>query len=226
MNHLGFRWLREAQPCLGFRCHSALRAFSFRHRVAERLPVFAASAQPLASAVFASGELPLPPVLRALRLLSAAVRAPARRLRLLPSCAATLTTDNPPYVALLIANPASNISASTNSIPILAGANFKEWRENISIVLGVMDLDLTLRKEQPAALVANSSIEEKEYKKWYRANRMSLMIMRCGVPEVFWDSTSQIHNRPLQLRFSLTVLSKGLPKMKGVNQVRFWQNLS
>lgn len=75
---------------------------------------------------------------------------------------------------------------------MLTGANFKEWKENISIVLGVMDLDLALRIEQPAALVANSSIEEKrEFEKWDRSNRMSLMIMRRAVPEVFRDTTSE-----------------------------------
>ena len=36
------------------------------------------------------------------------------------------------------------ISANANNIPILNGANFKDWKENMLIVL-CMDLDLALR---------------------------------------------------------------------------------
>ncbi|MCI90878.1 hypothetical protein A2U01_0112172, partial [Trifolium medium] len=38
-----------------------------------------------------------------------------------------------------------------NSVPVLNEAYFKDWKENIDIVLGCMDLDLALRKEQPAS---------------------------------------------------------------------------
>ena len=44
---------------------------------------------------------------------------------------------------------ASNISSSINSIPMLNGTNFKAWKENVMMVLGVMDLDLALRVDQP-----------------------------------------------------------------------------
>ena len=39
------------------------------------------------------------------------------------------------------------ISANLNSIPILNGTNFKNWKENVLIVIGCMDLDLALRIE-------------------------------------------------------------------------------
>ena len=49
------------------------------------------------------------------------------------------------FVLYSVFAPVINIFASINSIPMLSGINFKEWRENILIVLRVMDLDLALR---------------------------------------------------------------------------------
>ena len=39
----------------------------------------------------------------------------------------------------------ANIYANLNSIPILNGSYFKDWKENIFFVLGCKDLDLALR---------------------------------------------------------------------------------
>uniref|UniRef100_A0A3Q7YB78 Uncharacterized protein LOC105852988 n=1 Tax=Cicer arietinum TaxID=3827 RepID=A0A3Q7YB78_CICAR len=73
-----------------------------------------------------------------------------------------------------------------SSIPVLDGTNFKEWKENILIVLGCMDLDLALRIDRPSTPKDSSSSEEKlEYEKWDRSNRISLMIIKRGIPEVF-----------------------------------------
>ena len=73
-----------------------------------------------------------------------------------------------------------------NSIPVLTGTNFKEWKENVRITLGCMDLDLALRVEQPPSLTNNSTAEDKRfYEKWDRSNRLSLMIIKRGIPESF-----------------------------------------
>ncbi|XP_028196659.1 uncharacterized protein LOC114381593 [Glycine soja] len=49
-----------------------------------------------------------------------------------------------------MANPVvASISANLNSVPVLDGANFKDRKENMEIVLGCMDLDLALRIEKP-----------------------------------------------------------------------------
>ncbi|PIN17418.1 hypothetical protein CDL12_09919 [Handroanthus impetiginosus] len=59
----------------------------------------------------------------------------------------------------------STISANVNSIPMLSGTNFKDWKENILIVLDCMD--------------------KRDLEKWERSNRMSIMIMKRAVPEAF-----------------------------------------
>ena len=70
--------------------------------------------------------------------------------------------------------------------------NFKEWKENVMIVLGCMDLDLALRIEQPTPLTDKSSIEEKwDFERWEHSNRLSLMIIKRGIPETFRGNLSE-----------------------------------
>ena len=80
----------------------------------------------------------------------------------------------------------SIISANINSILMLNGTNFKDLKENILIILSCMDLDLALRIEQPISLTDVSSPDDrKNFEKWDRSNRMSLMIIKHGILEAF-----------------------------------------
>jgi len=93
-------------------------------------------------------------------------------------------------ICIFSANVAS-ISANLSSIPVLNGSNFKDWKENILIVLGCMDLDLALRVERPASLTdVSSSTDKVNFEKWDRSNRMSLMIIKRGIPEAFRGAIS------------------------------------
>ena len=96
------------------------------------------------------------------------------------------------FVLCSVNASASTISANINSIPMLNGTNFKDWKENVMIVLGCMDLDLALRIERPADLTDRSSTEEKrDMERWDRSNRMSLMIIKRGIPEAFRGAVSE-----------------------------------
>ncbi|GAV85478.1 UBN2_2 domain-containing protein, partial [Cephalotus follicularis] len=67
-------------------------------------------------------------------------------------------------------------------VELLNGTNFLTWKEQIGIVLGVMDLDHALRIGTPPAIAAQSTIEQRAaYEKWERSNRMSLMIMKSSI---------------------------------------------
>ena len=60
------------------------------------------------------------------------------------------------------------------------------------IVLGCMDLDLSLRMDKPASLTDASSADDRRiYEKWDRSNRMSLMIIKRGIPEAFRGAVSE-----------------------------------
>src|SRR4051812_25317487 len=60
------------------------------------------------------------------------------------------------------------------------------------IVLRCMDLDLALRTEQPPSLTAASIPDQrKDFEKWERSNRLSLMIIKGGVPEAVRGTVSE-----------------------------------
>ncbi|KAM7484845.1 hypothetical protein LguiA_000854 [Lonicera macranthoides] len=70
-------------------------------------------------------------------------------------------------------------SFNLSSIQTLNGSNFKRWNQDLEIALGLMDLDLALREDEPPAITAESTIEQKQKKeKWDKANRMSILIMK------------------------------------------------
>ena len=80
----------------------------------------------------------------------------------------------------------TSISANINNVPMLNGTNFKDWKENMMILLGCMDIDLALRMPKPDELNEQSTQEDEVYwGKWERSNRLSLMIMKRGIPEAF-----------------------------------------
>ncbi|KAM6571173.1 hypothetical protein CsatA_015253 [Cannabis sativa] len=55
-----------------------------------------------------------------------------------------------------------------------------------------MDLDLALRMDRPAPLTDTSTSEQRRiYEKWDRSNRMSLMIIKRGIPEAFRGAVSE-----------------------------------
>ncbi|CAM8903215.1 unnamed protein product [Rhodiola kirilowii] len=69
---------------------------------------------------------------------------------------------------------------------MLNETNLKEWKENIMILLGCMDLDLVLREPKPDAITNTSSESDHVYKgTWERSSRLSLMIIRRDIPEAF-----------------------------------------
>ena len=76
-----------------------------------------------------------------------------------------------------------NITVSINSIPMLNDSNFKSWKDNLLIVLGVMDLDLALRTDSPSPLKDESiSDEKRDMERWEKSNRMCMMIMKRAIP--------------------------------------------
>ncbi|XP_074342964.1 uncharacterized protein LOC141680715 [Apium graveolens] len=58
----------------------------------------------------------------------------------------------------------------------LNGTNYVTWKKNVEIILGCMDLDHALRKEQPVSTTDDPKMDQ--IKKWERSNRMCLAIMK------------------------------------------------
>lgn len=57
---------------------------------------------------------------------------------------------------------AVNTSAmSLSSIEPLNGGNYKKWKQDIEIVLSLMDLELALREDEPAPLTDTSTTAQR-----------------------------------------------------------------
>ncbi|KAA0036645.1 Retrovirus-related Pol polyprotein from transposon TNT 1-94 [Cucumis melo var. makuwa] len=85
------------------------------------------------------------------------------------------------YFVIAASAPVSLYSHATSIIKF-NGLNFSDWCKQIRFHLGVLDLDLALLSEKPAAITSASSDEDRSfYKAWERLNRLSLMFMRMTV---------------------------------------------
>ena len=75
-----------------------------------------------------------------------------------------------------------SLHSHASSVPILNGMNFSDWKEQVQFHLGVLDLDVALESEKPAAITSDSSADEKStFKAWEKSNRLSLKFMRMTI---------------------------------------------
>ncbi|PRQ22921.1 putative RNA-directed DNA polymerase [Rosa chinensis] len=77
-----------------------------------------------------------------------------------------------------------HFSMSISQIELLNGSNFKKWKSDIELNLGVLDYDHVLKEDPPEALPAIASKESKEkYEKWYKHNKMALIMIKKSITE-------------------------------------------
>ncbi|XP_070017023.1 uncharacterized protein [Nicotiana sylvestris] len=89
-----------------------------------------------------------------------------------------------------------------SSVTVFNGLNFSEWREQVQFHLGVMDLDLALLNDKPAAITDSSSADEKSFHKaWERSNRLSLMFMRMNIANNIKSTIPQTESAREYLKF-------------------------
>ncbi|KAI9191321.1 hypothetical protein LWI28_006897 [Acer negundo] len=80
-------------------------------------------------------------------------------------------------------------------VPLFNGLNFSGCCEQVQFHLGVLDLDLALQVEKPAAITDTSSNDQKAFHKaWEKSNRLSLMFMRMTVANNIKSIFSTIEN--------------------------------
>ncbi|XP_057958401.1 uncharacterized protein LOC131151166 [Malania oleifera] len=99
------------------------------------------------------------------------------------------------FVLHSVTTSAATISANINSIMMLNGSNFKNWKESVMIVLDCMDMDFALRIERPPALTDTSTSKMKrDLERWEHSNCLSLMIMKRSIQEAFRGAMSDEDN--------------------------------
>uniref|UniRef100_A0A2N9IKQ7 Integrase catalytic domain-containing protein n=1 Tax=Fagus sylvatica TaxID=28930 RepID=A0A2N9IKQ7_FAGSY len=88
-----------------------------------------------------------------------------------------------------------SLHSLASSVPVFSGSNFSDWKEQIQFHLGVLDLDLALRIDKPAAITETSSSEQQAlFKSWERSNRLSIMFMRMCIANNIKSTLPQIEN--------------------------------
>ncbi|KAL1317966.1 hypothetical protein AAHE18_15G171700 [Arachis hypogaea] len=75
------------------------------------------------------------------------------------------------------------------------GLNFSYWSEQVQFHLSVLNLDLAIQVQKPAAITVLSSNEEKaHYKAWKKSNRLSLKFMRMSIANSIKSALSKSNN--------------------------------
>ncbi|GJT62849.1 retrovirus-related pol polyprotein from transposon TNT 1-94 [Tanacetum coccineum] len=78
--------------------------------------------------------------------------------------------------------------------PMLTGDNFAEWKENVLMTLGCIDLDLALRKYAPPKPTESSTpIVKSNYEQWERSDRLSIMFIRLELDPTYEHSLLTTH---------------------------------
>ena len=81
------------------------------------------------------------------------------------------------------------------TIEILSGSNYKRWRSNIEYTLGMMDLDMALREDEPLKPTDESiEAERTHYAKWERSNHLSLISIKRSITENLLGGIPEINN--------------------------------
>jgi len=80
--------------------------------------------------------------------------------------------------------------------------NFSEWCEQVKFYLSVLDLDWTILKDKPTAIIDKSSEEDKlHYNAWACSNRLSLMLMQMIIANNIKTTILQIESAKEYLQF-------------------------
>ncbi|XP_028944964.1 uncharacterized protein [Malus domestica] len=70
------------------------------------------------------------------------------------------------------------------NIEKLNGNNFRTWKQQIDLNLGLLEFAIAFKQPKPHALTSESTKDQKDaFEKWARANEMSLLIMQNAMEE-------------------------------------------
>jgi hypothetical protein len=75
--------------------------------------------------------------------------------------------------------------ASIKDIMTLNSYNYKEWRDQLKIILGLVDLDVTLQKDKLTKLTIKSIEDVKIDVPWIGPNCVCLKVMQKIISETF-----------------------------------------
>ncbi|CAL9012470.1 unnamed protein product, partial [Prunus brigantina] len=83
---------------------------------------------------------------------------------------------------------------SINSIEPLTGSNFKKWKRDLEIALGLLDHDIALREEKPVLTDESTAEQRLKLERWEKANRICLLIMKKSMTEAIYGGIPDSEN--------------------------------
>ncbi|XP_016652698.1 PREDICTED: uncharacterized protein LOC107882021 [Prunus mume] len=84
--------------------------------------------------------------------------------------------------------------SAINSIELLTGSNFKKWKRDLEIVLGLLDHDLALREEKPEVTANSNAAQKQKLERWEKSNRICLLVMRKSITETICGGITESEN--------------------------------
>ncbi|XP_061998804.1 uncharacterized protein LOC133716074 isoform X2 [Rosa rugosa] len=100
---------------------------------------------------------------------------------------------------------AYNSGLSLATIEPLNGTNYKKWRSDIEIYLGLTGIDFCLTDAAPVLTDVSSDLDRAKFNEWARANRMSLLIMKRLMTDIVKGS---IADQPTAREFLDSIAEK------------------
>ncbi|XP_024160477.2 uncharacterized protein LOC112167659 [Rosa chinensis] len=88
------------------------------------------------------------------------------------------------YICILLTliaareHPALNSGISLSNIEPLNGSNFKRWKENVELYLGLQGIDFCLTEPEPVINDQSDEPSIARHRDWHRANRMTKLILK------------------------------------------------
>ncbi|XP_062025237.1 uncharacterized protein LOC133741324 [Rosa rugosa] len=77
-----------------------------------------------------------------------------------------------------------NLPLGLHQIENLNGSNFKRWKQDIELHLGMIDYDHVLKEDPPAEPTPTTSKDVKDrYHQWHKHNRLTLVILKKFMTE-------------------------------------------
>ncbi|KAM2147950.1 hypothetical protein ACFX1Q_004634 [Malus domestica] len=71
-----------------------------------------------------------------------------------------------------------------NTVQTLSGTNYKKWKQDLDICLGLMDLDVAIREDSPPEPAADATVDVKaKYERWLKANRITLLVIKKSMSD-------------------------------------------
>jgi hypothetical protein len=72
----------------------------------------------------------------------------------------------------------TDLTVGINSILMLTGSNYKEWKDTLEIILECLDLDIVLQQAKPLVPAADSPENvQNAHARWMRSNCLCLKFM-------------------------------------------------